>query len=373
MIRRILLATLVLTASILHLPAMADEAEGVTTTLGLGVYGFDSDRQLDNQVLYNLGIGYRFASPWAIEFSYLNADSETENGGVDVNADHYRLDGLYHLETINKITPFFSFGVGQADFDTTSSDNGESLVNVGVGAKYWFKEKTALRSDFKFFRTSESSDIDAAFYVSLHHSFSQARPTPAPAPAGPLDTDNDGVTDDRDACPRTPANVSVDSRGCAIDTDGDKVPDYKDSCPGTDMAGARIDSRGCYEMLKERVSVKLNVEFDTDSAEARPTHKVEVQRVSDFMAQYPPTKVTIEGHTDSRGTEAYNQNLSQRRADTIANILTRDFNVSADRVSSIAHGETKPIASNDNVEGRQTNRRVVGVVEANVEMIRKEK
>jgi OOP family OmpA-OmpF porin len=91
------------------------------------------------------------------------------------------------------------------------------------------------------------------------------------------------------------------------------------------------------------------------------------------MAQYPPTKVTIEGHTDSRGTEAYNQNLSQRRADTIVKILTRDFNVSADRVSSIAHGETKPIASNDNIEGRQTNRRVVGVVEANVEMIREEK
>jgi len=371
MIRRILLATLVLTTSILHLPAMADEGEGVTTTLGLGVYGFDTDRQLDNQVLYNLGIGYRFASPWAIEFAYLNADSETDNGGVDVNADHYRLDGLYHLETISEITPFFSFGVGQADFDTTGSRNGESLVNIGVGAKYWFKEKTALRSDFKFFRTSESSDIDAAFYVSLHHNFSATRPAPAPAPAAPLDTDNDGVTDDRDACPRTPANVSVDTRGCANDSDGDKVPDYKDSCPDTDLAGARIDSRGCYEIQKEEASVKLNVEFDYDSAQARPAHKAEVQKVFDFMTQYPQTKVTVEGHTDNRGSDAYNQKLSQRRAGTIANILTEEFRVSTDRVSSIGHGETQPIASNDTAEGRQRNRQVVGVVEADTEVIKK--
>lgn len=371
MIRRILLATLFLTASILHLPAMADEGEGITTTLGLGVYGFDSDRQLDNQVLYNLGIGYRFANPWAIEFAYLNADSETENGGIDVNADHYRLDGLYHLETINDITPFFSFGVGQADFDTTGSTNGESLVNVGVGAKYWFKEKTALRTDFKFFRTSESSDIDAAFYVSLHHSFSESRPAPAPTPAAPLDTDNDGVPDDRDACPRTPANVSVDSRGCAIDTDSDGVPDYRDSCPGTDLAGARIDSRGCYEILKEKVSVKLNVEFDFDSAKARPAHRTEVQRVFNFMTQYPQTKVTVEGYTDSQGAEAYNQKLSQRRADTIANILTQDFKISTDRVTAIGHGEANPIAPNNTAEGRQTNRRVVGVVETNVEVIKK--
>tara|TARA_R110002072_G_scaffold1780_13_gene14958 strand:+ start:36228 stop:37349 length:1122 start_codon:yes stop_codon:yes gene_type:complete len=371
MIRRILLATLVISASILHLPAMADEAEGITTSLGLGAYGFDSDRQLDNTAMYNLGIGYRFANPWAIEFAYLNADSETENGGFDVNADHYRLDGLYHLETKHKITPFFSFGIGQADFDTTGTRNGESLANIGIGAKYWFKEKTALRSDFKFFRTSESSEIDAAFYVSLHHSFSESSPAPAPAPAAPLDSDNDGVLDDRDACPRTPANVSVDSRGCAIDSDGDKVPDYKDACPDTDLAGARIDSRGCYEILKETVSVTLNVEFDYDSANARPEHRAEVQKVFSFMTQYPQTKVTVEGHTDSRGAEDYNQKLSQRRANTIANILTQDFKVAADRVTAIGHGEAKPIASNDTAEGRQNNRRVVGVVETNIEVVKK--
>ncbi|MFT4633143.1 MAG: OOP family OmpA-OmpF porin [Candidatus Azotimanducaceae bacterium] len=371
MIRRILTATLLLTASVLHIPAMADEAEGVTTSFGLGVMGFDSDRQLDNTVLGNIGLGYRFASPWGIEFAYITADSETENGGVDVDSDHWRLDGLYHLETINKITPYFSFGVGRADFDTAGGENGESMLSAGVGAKYWFKEKTALRPEFKLFRTSDTSDTDAAFIVSLHHSFSDTRPVAAPEPAAPLDTDNDGVTDDVDACPRTPANASVDSSGCAIDSDGDTVPDYKDACPDTDLAGARIDSRGCYEILKETVSVELLVEFDYDSAKARPEHQAEARKVFNFMTEYPQTKVTVEGHTDSKGAEVYNQKLSQRRADTIANILVQDFNVSAERISAVGYGEAKPIGSNDTAEGRQTNRRVVGVVEANIETVNK--
>jgi OOP family OmpA-OmpF porin len=373
MIRRVLAATLFLATSLTYLPAHADEAEGLTTTLGIGYNMFDSARNLENTAGYNIGIGYRFANPWAIEFSYLNADSETKSGGADIDIDHIRLDGLYHLETINKITPFFSFGVGKADYDSNTNGNGESMLSAGIGAKYWFREKTALRSDFKLFRTSEDSDIDSAFILSMHHSFSQARPAPAPEPAAPLDSDNDGVTDDIDACPRTPANVTVDSRGCAIDTDGDGVADYKDACPGTDLAGARIDARGCYEILKEEVSVKLNVEFNFDSAAARPAHRAEVKKVFDFMTQYPQTSVTIEGHSDSRGAEAYNLDLSQQRADTIANILTNDFSIAKDRVKAVGYGESRPVASNDTDVGRQENRRVVGVVEANIETIQKVK
>jgi OOP family OmpA-OmpF porin len=71
------------------------------------------------------------------------------------------------------------------------------------------------------------------------------------------------------------------------------------------------------------------------------------------------------------GGEEYNQWLSQRRADTIANILTSDFKVAGDRVTAIGYGETRPIASNDTEAGRQRNRRVVGVVEANVETVKK--
>lgn len=355
------------------LAATAQEQEGVTATFGFGGMAFDDDRNIDGSVLNNLGFGYRFASPWAVELSYLNADTETEVGNIDVDVRHWRLDGLYHFWEEGNLSPFVAFGVGRSDIDLplVQDDSRDMMLNAGLGAKWWFHQNSAIRGDLRYFRTMDDADVDTGLFVTFHHNFGDAGSEPAPAPvAGPGDADGDGVTDDIDQCPRTPANASVDSRGCAIDTDKDGVPDYKDACPGTDLAGARIDSRGCYEMLKETVSVKLNVQFDFDSAAARPGHRAEVKRVYDFMRQYPQTKVTIEGHTDSLGSAEYNKNLSQRRANTIANMLTTDFNVDADRVTAVGYGEDRPVASNDTDAGRQENRRVVGVVEADVEKIR---
>ncbi len=111
----------------------------------------------------------------------------------------------------------------------------------------------------------------------------------------------------------------------------------------------------------------MNVQFDTDSARTRPEHREEVLEVVRFMREYPQTRVTIEGHTDDRGDAAYNRNLSQRRAQAIADMLVADFGIPASRVSAIGYGESRPVATNDTVEGRQRNRRVVGVVEATVE------
>ena len=369
-----ILATFLLSAIGLSNPTIAEE--GVTGTIGIGQMNFDSDRNLDDDTLGNVGIGYRFDSPWATEFSYLSADTETDPGGVDIDASYWRLDGLYHFAQRNKLEPFVAFGAGHSDIDgLDNDDSGGFTLNAGGGAKYWFAPSTALRGDLRFFRTMDDSEVDTALIVGLHHHFGGRSTPAAPAPAepaGPVDSDGDGVMDDQDACPNTPCEASVDSRGCAIDTDGDGVPDYKDACPGTSQRGARIDSRGCYEMLKETVSVELNVQFDFDSAAARPEHRAEVKRVYDFMREYPQTKVTIEGHTDSRGSADYNKDLSQRRADTIAEMLTTDFSLSSDRVSAVGYGEERPIASNETDEGRQANRRVVGVVEANVESIRQE-
>lgn len=351
--------------------SLANESEGATVNLGAGIMSFDDDRNFDNSTIGTIGLGYRWASPWAVEVSYLSADTETENTGRDFDVSHWRLDGLYHLETINKIEPYFAFGWGRADISASSQDKEQSLLNAGMGAKYWFQPNTAFRGDVRFFRSTDDSDIDTGFTLSLHHRFGEAKAA-APTPAAPLDSDRDGVIDDLDACPGTPQGVEVDSSGCPLDTDGDGVADYMDACPDTTQRGAKIDSKGCYEMLNETVSVELNVEFDFDSDKARPEHRAEVQRVFDFMVSYPDTKVTIEGHTDSRGNADYNKNLSQRRADTIAEMLTSDFNIAKDRVSAIGYGEERPIASNDTDQGRQENRRVVGVVEANVETIRKQ-
>ena len=81
------------------------------------------------------------------------------------------------------------------------------------------------------------------------------------------------------------------------------------------------------------------------------------------MNAYPWENAVLEGHTDSRGTDEYNIKLSQRRVNSIKKYLVEKLGISADRLTAIGYGESRPIASNDTDEGRQLNRRVQAVME----------
>jgi outer membrane protein len=148
-----------------------------------------------------------------------------------------------------------------------------------------------------------------------------APPPPPPPPAKCSDEDNDGVCDEADKCPGTPAGTKVDSVGCPLEQ-------------------------------------TLKLLFDFDSAELRPESITELERVVKFMGDVPFAKAMVEGHTDSVGAEAYNQALSDRRAKAVFDYLS-SRGVDPARLSSIGHGELKPIADNATAEGRQLNRRVM--------------
>jgi OOP family OmpA-OmpF porin len=80
------------------------------------------------------------------------------------------------------------------------------------------------------------------------------------------------------------------------------------------------------------------------------------------MSQYPDVIVELEGHTDSMGTDQYNQGLSQRRAEAVRQVLIGRYNVQASRVSATGYGESQPVASNETAAGREQNRRVITVI-----------
>lgn len=172
------------------------------------------------------------------------------------------------------------------------------------------------------------------------------------------DTDGDGVIDKLDQCPDTPAGVKVDAVGCPLDSDKDGVYDYLDKCPDTPI-DLKVDKDGC----PIKVTINLNVLFDFDKADVKPQYHDEIKRLADYMNAYPWEKATLEGHTDSKGTDVYNEKLSQRRVDAIKAYLVEKFGIKADRLKAIGYGESKPIATNDTDEGRQLNRRVQAVME----------
>jgi OOP family OmpA-OmpF porin len=163
------------------------------------------------------------------------------------------------------------------------------------------------------------------------------------------DSDGDGVPDDLDKCPNTPKGVKVNADGCPLDTDGDGVPDHLDECPDTPK-GATVNSVGCW-------ALKGVVLFDFDSSDIKPEAHQLLDEVVTILKKNPEIRGVIEGHTDSMGSEEYNQGLSERRAQAIEKYL-EEHGIDADRYTVKGHGESKPIASNDTEEGRQENRRV---------------
>jgi len=97
--------------------------------------------------------------------------------------------------------------------------------------------------------------------------------------------------------------------------------------------------------------------FDTAAATLKPGADLSLDRLAGYLKTHPQTKVLIEGHTDSRGSEEYNEALSQRRADAVEKALVVR-GVSAAAISTIGRGKAYPVATNDTAAGRQQNRRV---------------
>ncbi len=116
--------------------------------------------------------------------------------------------------------------------------------------------------------------------------------------------------------------------------------------------------------VKEKVTIMLNVEFDTSKAIVKEKYYDDIKRVADFMKEYPDATAVIEGHTDSVGNDASNKALSEKRANSVRQYIIDKFGIDGSRLTAEGYGEEKPIASNDTAEGRQKNRRVEAVLEA---------
>lgn len=105
------------------------------------------------------------------------------------------------------------------------------------------------------------------------------------------------------------------------------------------------------------VTMSEAILFDVNSAALKPQSQSVLSQTADVMVRYPDSDILVKGHTDSTGSERYNQELSERRAKSVQNYLIAK-GVSTQRITAIGFGKTMPVASNDTPEGREKNRRV---------------
>ena len=171
----------------------------------------------------------------------------------------------------------------------------------------------------------------------------------------PLDSDKDGVTDDVDRCPDVAGPVAL--KGCP-DTDGDGVPDIDDRCP---KVKGTMANKGCPEIAKQDVTrinyIGSKLFFETGSDKLKVASLALLDELSTIMNKYEGASLAIEGHTDSDGSDAFNQTLSQKRTESVKKYLVGK-GISASRLTATGFGESKPIASNKTSLGKAKNRRV---------------
>ena len=159
--------------------------------------------------------------------------------------------------------------------------------------------------------------------------------------------------------PMTPEVIPTQVCGGNADSDRDGVNDCEDRCPGS-LAGQAIGPDGCPVPM----TIDLRgVNFDFDKATLRPDAIANLDAAVDILGRYPDMRVEVAGHTDSVGTDAYNQGLSQRRASAVFDYLAGHGIDRARMAGPHGFGESRPIAPNtnpdgtDNPEGRARNRR----------------
>lgn len=391
---RILLAGLA--AVLLFTPsALAGQREGAFTLSPLvGYHVFEGDQKTDDAMSYGLAFGYNLTKKWGFEIDvrYTPAETDFKTGdNQDVEVWTGSANALYHMNADGAFVPYLLGGFGGMLFDVDEvggrDDDEDFMLNAGAGFKLFMSRDLALRvdaryiadlhSDRDFDQDPDNDNVDHNMIATagLTWQFGGAPPPPPP----PADSDMDGIVDVRDKCPDTPLGTAVDAVGCpppppkpapvipAVapkpvppppppppvdgDDDGDGVRNSRDKCPGT-AKGVMVDEFGC------PLQFTLYVEFDFDKSEVRPQYHDKLKEAADFINKYPNTKFLLAGYTDSKGTEPYNQALSDRRAAVVKKYLVEKFGISDHLLYPRGYGETKPLADNATDEGRQKNRRV---------------
>lgn len=177
------------------------------------------------------------------------------------------------------------------------------------------------------------------------------------------DADKDGVADKDDKCPTVAG--PKENAGCPwADTDKDGVADKDDECP--EVAGP-ASNKGCPEVtaaVLESVKVEAkSIYFNSGKATFKSEDvPVKIESISSLLKQYPNAKFSIEGHTDSDGSDAFNQKLSQERADVVRNALI-ERGLKPANLTAVGYGESKPVATNKTAAGKAKNRRTEVVLQ----------
>ncbi|WCN12551.1 OmpA family protein [Marinomonas mediterranea] len=411
---RILIPVLMAGASLAYGENNLDKVDQVYLGIDIGITEGERDDSFATGK-----IGYQLSDVWGIEAGYLNSlDNDAPKDAINLSALYY----FNHFED----TSIFAKGLIQNDDEVTlgigiglqhfvypnvsispllsylQNDEGGEVVGQ-VGLNYFFGKTNSKPKDAdndgvidqkdqcpnsapnasvdmsgcEEKATSKPTVVDMPKKVDsdgdgIYDSVDQCPNTPANNEVNdlgctlPNDNDQDGVLSNLDQCPTTPANTAVDDKGCAVvldtDSDNDGVMDTSDSCPNT-PAGFSVNSEGCtlYDLQTEEV--QLEIRFANNSSEVKSESLPVLEEFATAINSYDLKNVEVQGHSSLDGSASYNLRLSEARAQSVADVLVKQFGVDASVITAKGYGETQPVINEISNEANMVNRRVVAVIQ----------
>ncbi|OAE13001.1 porin [Pseudomonas simiae] len=282
----------------------------------------DSVKHIEDGFNPGASIGYFLTDDVSINLNYDMTNHTRSNGGTGnqkIKGDTGSVTAQYHFGQagVDSLRPYVEGGFGHQSRTNVAADghtgrDQSTLAIAGAGVKYYFTNNLFARAGVEADYALDNGKWDYSALVGLGVNFGGNAGAVAPAP--------------------TPAPAP-------------------EPTPEPEAPVAQV------------VRVELDVKFDFDKSVVKPNSYGDVKNLADFMKQYPQTTTVVEGHTDSVGPDAYNQKLSQRRADAVKQVLVKD-GIAPNRVSSVGYGKSRPVADNATEAGRAINRRVEASVEA---------
>ncbi len=251
------------------------------------------------------------------EYSRLKAKSAV--GGEKLKGNFTSLDAFYHFnDAESALRPYLSGGFGHQRIDRVGKDgkHKNATVNLGAGLKYYVTQNLFARAG-----------VEALYGLDTHQAEWQA-----------------GLAAGLNFGGSSTAKQEVQEVAEVVEEPVEQpvvVP-------------------------AEYARLKLEVHFDVNKATISSQEHQDIEKLAKFMQEFPQTSTVIEGHTDSTGPAAYNQKLSEQRAEAVRQVLLQEYGIEADRVKAVGFGGDQPIADNDTATGREQNRRVEASVEARI-------
>ncbi len=314
-----------------------------------------------------LGIELTPSTQFQVEYGVSNTDAARVDQGAGPSTSTYdaeqeMISGNFLIGTEeftgytdNAFKPYVLVGAGQSKIKIENAAGNEvsstkdTIGNLGLGAMYRINNALSLRGEARAIHNFDNNWWEGMALAGLEVVLGgHLAPTVAVPPMeepnvvtppivvveSDLDSDGDGVPDSIDACPGTPMNVVVDERGCPVPVD-----------------------------ITDELKMELRVFFDNDKSAIKNQYKPEIAKVAEKMREYPNSMARVEGHASKTGPSArYNQRLSEARAVAVKSMLTNEFGIAPNRLSTVGYGYDQPIADNNTEEGRAMNRRVYAII-----------